>query len=675
MATTNKRYNLIITSDSAQAIASIKQVNESLDQLSGRAPAVGANFRRLGGEIDSMGRQSMIAMRALGDASNLAGLDRAITQSIGNAAIMTDTVGDLAGAFTMLNPVMLGVAAVGTALAFAFQKIKEEQERAAAVVQAQIKVYADLRAAISDLDKASGDLARRLQEQFDLNKQQAELLADLVAAGEPYRSMVEERIAADEELTRVSRELNAAYQGLLNLQSTTPVTEEESNALLRQAQIVDELREKLIRLSAARQADVAAMSDAIALQKAMDEENRIAEADLIAKGKLITETRLKEAAAQEEAAKRYASALEQVARAQDNILRGMVEKALTPTAVTSADMDAAKQGTYLNKWDEFRRRVEAVKAGTNPAQFGAEFEKALASLNMPLDQAIEKFKNFSLFANPKNLGLVNWDAVTADIGQQLLALVGKANLMREGFAKAWAGLTADQKRSLRELGIESAGDAKKVLMGAADSGVQGFISQMGDKESVKQLKTAGDTLVKNVQAGVLDKETQKTWLGTMDALIQGAVTQLASKDNIKSLFDAGANMLATIAQGFKGSTALTDAMMAAVNQALQDAIAYLKSNYGGAGTLPGAAVPVPATGVPKFAAGGIGYFAKGGLIRVDTGEGYLFTGRGGGVPRAGNTSVNITYAPQVSLATRAEATAMLESIVNEINRNLDGRRA
>lgn len=69
--------------------------------------------------------------------------------------------------------------------------------------------------------------------------------------------------------------------------------------------------------------------------------------------------------ANEEAARRSRQAWEDSLAAQQTAwedLRGTVRSALSATSVTQGDMDASAMGTYVEKWDEDARRLDAIAA-------------------------------------------------------------------------------------------------------------------------------------------------------------------------------------------------------------------------------------------------------------------------------------------------------------------------
>lgn len=659
---------IAITADSSNAVAGIQRTVNALRDAGDAATRVGTNFKALGSQIDAMGRQSMIALRAMGDAAQMAGLDRTLTQSVAGMAVMVDSIGDLSGALTMLNPTMLAVTAAGSALALVFNRIQEETRRAEAEIAKLKAPFEALRGEIESLSRVrpTEQLARELGISGDALRA---YIASSQGAAAEARSLAD----AQESLVLKTRELRDAEERLNELREAFGADVEYAGQIAIQEQRVAELRREVERLTESyeRQRDAlgaaaermnrySSAATHYARQQKQDNAFILAQWDAQRKAEA-------EAA---EAMKKRADALQRVADAQQNILRGLVERALTPTAVTEADLQAAAMGRYINKWDEFRRRAEAVLKGTDPSKFGKEFADALLRLGMPLAQIVEKFKNFSLFADPKNLKLVDWDAVTTDIGNQLLQLVGKANVMREGFQRAWASLTADQRRALHELGIESAGDVKKVLMGVADSGINGFVAQVGDKENQKRLHAAGDTLVKTIQNGMLDKESLNTWQLAFDSLVDAAIAELNIEANIKKWMDAGIKIIETIATGTTQTAALRNAMLTAVQDAIQAAIEYL----GGASAPTSAAPAMPA--VPEFAGGGTGIFVRSGLVRVHAGEQFWFSGVPPRVPAPTGRAqpiVNVYYSPAVSLATQSEAVGVIAPIVRQALRDATRR--
>lgn len=670
----DSNVGILLTGDSKDAVDSIKKTGDALRGLQDTGTKTDSTFTKMfaSGGIAGLSKRDF--------RENIMGLStglEAVAKSAGGADSELAKAATSGAQFISAMAYTGTVGAILMGVGMALGKLTEKTPQVEALGD-KLKKLAEVDAAVAGLMQLTGmteaqattaleaagnnqEYARRLKELTDQAQTQSPIVQTLTDAWNGFITFMKGGLEALSQAASLIVGTGAyVTQFVLALKEGAGVSEAVAKAENMGAQATQWFYEKVRTSTTATK------------------ENTEAQAklkDLVAEAPKYT----KEAS---KANEEYAASLKRIDEATQSVLKGMVEKALTPTSVTDEDTKATKAGTYTNKWDEFRRRIEAVTKGTNPAQFGVEFEAALSKLNMPLDVAAEKFKNFSLFADPKNLKLVDWGAMTASVGDQLMQLVGKANLMKEGFAKAWAGLSADQRKSLRELGIESAGDAKKALMGTAASGVDGFTAQIGDKETQKQLKSAGGQLVKSVQAGALDKETMKTWLGTVDALVTNAIAQFQIKENVKLLFDAGVSMLDQIAAGLKSSNALSDALLKVVDKAIQDALAAIQESLGGGGGGGGssgfgqAAIPVPAS-YPGFAGGGVGVFAKGGYVHVDDGEGYALTGRGGGLPRLGGGGGNVTivYAPQVSLASRQEAVGVLAPIVQQALREANSRKA
>lgn len=166
----------------------------------------------------------------------------------------------------------------------------------------------------------------------------------------------------------------------------------------------------------------------------------------------------------------YYDQLEQIKDAQKSVaasvakqFRDVVSQALTPTEVTPADMEATAKGTYVDKWDETRRRWESIAKGEG-GQFKAE-AGMLEELGMSAEQAAKRFKDFSLFADPKNLKFIDYGALSADVGNQLDQLVGQFNAVSFASEEVWKDLPKEKKDALMKMGIQSADDATRKLLG------------------------------------------------------------------------------------------------------------------------------------------------------------------------------------------------------------------
>jgi len=115
-----------------------------------------SHWRDLGDEIDRAGRQSRIGIRALTEVGGLAGFNMQMLQSIGIVANMTDAVGDLAGAFSAINPVMFATVAAGAAVTLMFQRQLEESKKSAEAIEKMVAPYKEAAQAIRSLVELKG---------------------------------------------------------------------------------------------------------------------------------------------------------------------------------------------------------------------------------------------------------------------------------------------------------------------------------------------------------------------------------------------------------------------------------------------------------------------------------------------------------------------------------------
>jgi hypothetical protein len=657
----DEELKILITAEPAKAIAGFNQVSTSMLYLKSRiaemgneqylalakaTPMYGATTKGINENVNALGMSRREWMRTGSEAAYY------MQSIVGSSGAAGQAIGRVTGMVTQLGESFMFGGAVGVALGAVSVGISA----VAASIQAARKDADTFVAALNGMKK-SDDAAGSLARLAGISDTQAKAALDAASKNAAYRDRLIEIGKAAAEARDPLAGLNQAVEtagssaGMLatvikagfvgqitdwmggsGVDAYNESLKESLGLTDQQIAKQRELREEIMH-----GADVASRRTSAATHYARQakQDNAFIMAQWQQQQDAIK--------ANEDAAKKYADAVKQVADAQRSIMRGMVEKALSPTAVTDADKAAAALGKYTDKWDEFRRRVEDVAKGIDPSKYGADFAKMFASLGMSADEAARRFKDFSLFADPKNLKLVDWRAMTADIGNQLLQLVGKANLMKEGFAKAWAGLSQSQRSSLRELGIESAGDAKKALMGAADSGVGGFIAGVTDKAAQMKLKNAGADLVTGVSAGVNDKNTLKTWNSTMDTLIANGVVSFTTKENVAQLMDGGKSIVESISLGVaKNQTILSDALINAVMAAIAEATAAAMSGGQGAGN------PTP---------------PPGGATRVP--------GAAGTVGSGGNVVIN--YAPAVSLASANEANAALAGAARAAQRDATRR--
>jgi hypothetical protein len=122
-----------------------------------------------------------------------------------------------------------------------------------------------------------------------------------------------------------------------------------------------------------------------------------------------------------------------IAQRQFDDIRGIVESALSPTAVTAADLAATAAGTYVDKWDEYMRRIRMPESGLDAAQI-AEQER--------------------LFYSGQMMDQVNWGAIVSDVQRKVQEEAGKEAMIQEAMRQVQAaGITASEAQLASAMGI------------------------------------------------------------------------------------------------------------------------------------------------------------------------------------------------------------------------------
>jgi len=112
---------------------------------------------------------------------------------------------------------------------------------------------------------------------------------------------------------------------------------------------------------------------------------------------------------------------------------GIIQSALSPTAVTAADLAAAAAGTYVDKWDEYVRQIRMPDSGMDAAAI-AEQER--------------------LFYSGQMLDQVNWAAIVSDVERKVAEEAGKEALLAEAMRRVQAaGIGASQVDVAQTLGL------------------------------------------------------------------------------------------------------------------------------------------------------------------------------------------------------------------------------
>lgn len=188
--------------------------------------------------------------------------------------------------------------------------------------------------------------------------------------------------------------------------------------------------------------------------------------------------------------------------------------------VTAQDMELSKYGAYKPKADEYLRQLsDEVLNGKDhgdKVDIKDAAKRAGIDPNLPNEIILQLVKdawsNSSLFAEGKNLDLINQDAVKAAIEQQQKEMSGQASL------KALFGINDEnlQKQS------EALG--------------QGLASVFGGASETDAVKGAGTALFAKTMVGFTDPATAAAGVKSMADSI---VTATGTPENQAALYDAG----------------------------------------------------------------------------------------------------------------------------------------
>lgn len=494
-----------------------KGVNKTVkDTANTHANALGMNRRewmRTGSEA------AFYARTALG---SLGAVDKGLTQSIGLAT-------QLGESFMFGGIVGVTMAAASTAIGF----IIGEMQKAEQAAKKALESYEKFAKTLSDLDKLSSPLAQTMREQYNVTKEQAIAMAALAESNVTYRAAVAARNAEDERMVRTGQALGEAKKRLAQLEieqtmamGTGSAVGDEYNAVMdAQRTIIANLTAELTKLSGARQDDIAAMTEQAAKSVVLYSRKRTLAQEERADINMLLYL-------QDEQAKKtklQEDAIYSLARAQRDLLSGMIEKSLTPTSVTQKDLDDTKAGKYKDKWDEVRRRFEAI-AGGGGAEFDAEAAQ-LKRLGLSASEAAEGFKDFSLFANDANLELINFPALETDVEKQIDSLLGKQKVMGKAFKEIYDKMPQAKKDALRELGVTKLSDLEKKSLGLADDIVltpkqsDDFISNLQKYRKDIEALLGGDVTVKIIYEGSNGGTATASTVPTLSGMSGGADTE------------------------------------------------------------------------------------------------------------------------------------------------------
>jgi len=166
----------------------------------------------------------------------------------------------------------------------------------------------------------------------------------------------------------------------------------------------------------------------------------------------------------------YAAESVDIAQEQFDDIRHIIEGALSPTAVTAADLAATAAGTYVDKWDEYMRRIRMPESGLGADQI-AEQER--------------------LFYSGQMLDQINWGAVVADVERRIQEEAGREAMIQEAMRQvAAAGIGASQSQVAAAMGITGyepgTGEAEQMAKGLTAAGLGIKFTEEFEKEFQEQ---------------------------------------------------------------------------------------------------------------------------------------------------------------------------------------------
>jgi len=204
--------------------------------------------------------------------------------------------------------------------------------------------------------------------------------------------------------------------------------------------------------------------------------------------------------------------------------------------VTAEDMKKAQLGIYQPKADEYLRQLSDEvlngKEHGDKVDIKDAAKRAGIDPNLPNDIILELVKeawnNSSLFAEGKNLDLINTDAVKAAIEQQQKELSGQASL------KAMFGITDEN------------------LQAQSEALGQGLAAVFGGASETDGVKAAGAALFTGAMNGMTDTSVASKGVSNMTGAL---VTASGTPENQDALYRYGWSLWAPIGRGAAAASA------------------------------------------------------------------------------------------------------------------------
>ena len=295
--------------------------------------------------------------------------------------------------------------------------------------------------------------------------------------------------------------------------------------------------------------------------------------------------------------------------------------------VTAEDMRKSQLGIYQPKADEYLRQLSDEVL--NGKEWGSKVDikdaakRAGIDPNLPNDIILELVKeawnNSSLFAEGKNLDLINTDAVKAAIEQQQKELSGQASL------KAMFGITDEN------------------LQAQSEALGQGLAAVFGGASDSDAIKGAGAALFEGAMTGMSDTSVASKGIATMADSMK---TAIGTPANQAALYDNGYAAYAPWAKGFAAAAAA----------------APITPPGGGSGSGGGNTTP-PGKAV------GVGYW-QGGWMTVHANEN-IYAPRGTTVRNARESARDgrgVTVINNVTIANQIDKEAFMAELTRRIRR-------
>ncbi len=378
----------------------------------------------------------------------------------GQISQLTGLVTQLGESFMFGGIIGIAIAGVGLFISAIANEMKRAQEE----IKAVLKPIDDLKAALDNLEKPSGAVARALYDVAGISKEVAELMASAADKGEAWRDRLREieqaaRKAAQAEMDYATARRNLEV-GMAAAAASMFLTQAEiDNLNLLSISLADakwkayELAWQKKLLVDATVLEVAQTTRAATVQEHYNH--------MVKQGLALSSGQIAQILA-------VRNAMDALTKSIQGYIRSAVMSATVSTSVTGADIEATQAGRYIDKWDEARRRLEAIAQGTPITAYGEQFAAAFNKLGMSAQYAAGAFKDFSLFSDPRGMAFFSetggMDALIQDAIDKLEQFVGKEQLMKTVSAQVWDKLSENMKKALRDMGIESLSDVDKAAL-------------------------------------------------------------------------------------------------------------------------------------------------------------------------------------------------------------------